>query len=149
MPKTNKVNKSKNGSRNTYQLLLRDQTEGQEYAEVIKAFGNAMFLVRLLNGEEVIGKLKGSMTKGRCFDKVILGDIVLVILDSCTTSKSKYYIFHKYSMNEKKQLEKLGELAKVSDNNDNDEDNIFGFEDDETVKKLTTAEIDDDFINDI
>ena len=96
MPKTNKVNKSKNGSRNTYQLLLRDQTEGQEYAEVIEAFGNAMFLVRLLNGEEVIGKLKGSMTKGRCFDNVILGDIVLVILDSCTTSKSKYYIFHKY-----------------------------------------------------
>lgn len=146
MPKTNK---SKNGSRNTNQLLLRDQTEGQEYAEVIKAFGNAMFLVRLLNGEEVIGKLKGSMTKGRCFDKVILGDTVLVILDSCTTSKSKYYIFHKYSMSEKKQLEKLGELAKVSDNNENDEDNIFGFEDDQNVKKLTTAEIDDDFINDI
>jgi|AntAceMinimDraft_6_1070360.scaffolds.fasta_scaffold08049_2 initiation factor 1A len=148
MPKTNKVNKSKHGSRQTNQLLMRDQNEGQEYAEILKAFGNAMFLVRLLNGEEVIGKLKGSMTKGRCFEKVIIGDMVLVMLDSCTTSKSKYYIFHKYSMNEKKQLEKLGELAKIADNND-DKDNIFGFEDDENVKKLTTAEINDDFINDI
>lgn len=148
MPKTNKVNKNKHGSRQTNQLLMRDQNEGQEYAEIVKAFGNAMFLVRLLNGEEVIGKLKGSMTKGRCFEKVTIGDMVLVMLDGCTTSKSKYYIFHKYNINEKKQLEKLGELAKIADNN-NDEDNIFGFEDDENVKKLTTAEINDDFINDI
>ena len=148
MPKKNSKRGSKRkGTRQSKQLLLRDEKEGQEYAEVLKPLGCAQFTIRLLNGEEVVGKLKGSMTKGRGFEKVTPGNWVLAMLDGCTTGKDKYYIFHKYSDSEKKQLENLGELATLV--NTDRVESIFGFEGDEEVQQLNEAEINDDFINDI
>ncbi|MBC8296273.1 MAG: hypothetical protein H8E55_10805 [Pelagibacterales bacterium] len=86
------------------------------------------------------------MTRGRKFDKVAPKHTVLVQKDGCTTGKDVYYIFHKYGDNEKKQLERLGELVQVSQT---EQDDIFGYEGDEQVQALNEAEIDDAFIDDI
>ena len=148
MPKKNSKRGSKRGPRQSNQLLIRDPKEGHEYAEVLGAVGSARFRLKLLtNGEEVIGKLKGSMTKGRGFEKVVVGNLVLTMLDGCTTGKDKYYIFHKYSEGERKQLEKLGELVTMVEVDK--VESAFAFEGDEEVQQLNEAEIDDDFINDI
>ena len=135
------------GSRQSNQLLLRDAKENQEYAEVLKPLGCGQFMVKLLNGLEVIGKLKGSMSNRRTFDKVVPGNWVLVMLDGCTTGKDKYYIFHKYSDSEKKKLEKLGELVQMVEADA--VESSFGFEGDQEVQEANDGEIDDDFINDI
>ena len=148
MPKKNSKRGSKRGPRQSNQLLIRDPKEGHEYAEVLNALGSARFRIKLVtNGAESVGKLKGSMTKGRGFEKVVSGNLVLVQLDSCTTGKDKYYIFHKYSESEKKQLEKLGELTTLVETVQTE--SAFVFEGDEEVKQANEAEIDDDFINDI
>lgn len=147
MPKKNSKRGSKKGPRQSNQLILRDPKEGHEYAEVQAALGSARFRVKLVtNGAEVVGKLKGSMTGGRGFEKVVAGNLVLVTLDGCTTGKDKYFIFHKYSDSERKQLEKLGELTTLVESEQTE--TAFAFEGDE-VKQTIEAEIDNDFINDI
>lgn len=150
MPKKNSKKSGKSGSKSS-QLLLRDLDEGHEYAEVLKPLGNCQFEIKLLNGSESIAKLKGSMCQGgRGFDRVATGNIVLVQHDSCTTTKEKYYIFHKYTENEKKQLKRLGELSTVADKSAEEEDDIgIIYEQEEEDHVLNEAEINDDFINDI
>lgn len=148
MPKKNSKRGSKKGPHQSSQLLIRDPKEGHEYAEVLNALGSARFRIKLItNGAEFVGKLKGSMTKGRGFEKVVGGNLVLVQLDGCTTGKEKYFIFHKYSESERKQLEKLGELATLVESEQVESGFIFEGEDE--VKQANEAEIDDDFINDI
>ena len=148
MPKKNsKRGSKKRGPKRSHQLLLKDEKEQQEYAEVLKPLGNCMFMVKLLNGEEVVAKLKGSMTKGKSFDKVTPGNTVLTMRDGCTTGKDVYYIFHKYTSDEIRTLKQLGQLVKVVDREE--EECHVMFEGDEEVKVQNEQEIDDDFINDI
>ena len=108
MPKnsSNKGSKSKGSSRQSSQLREREEKDGEYYADVIKPLGDGQFRIQVLNGNEEIAKLKGSMRKGRGFDKVVTGNLVLVQLDPTTTTKDKFFIIHNYDDKEKKQLEK-------------------------------------------
>lgn len=129
-------------SKNSNQLRLRNSDEDEQYAETIKAQGDGQFSVQILNGPEEIAKLKGSMRKGKNFDKVNIGDMVLVQLDPTTTGKDKYYIIHKYSQDEKKQLEKLGELKSVVEK----VSSTFIWEGEEEENETKEQEVDADFI---
>ncbi len=140
MPKNKKSNFK--SSKKSNQLRLRNLDEGEQYAEALKAQGDGQFLVQILNGPEEIAKLKGSMRKGKNFDKVNVGDMVLVQLDPTTTGKDKYYIIHKYSPDEKKQLEKLGELKSVVEK----VSNTFIWEGDQEETEIKEQEVDADFI---
>lgn len=129
-------------SKNSNQLRLRNLDEDEQYAETIKAQGDGQFSVQILNGPEEIAKLKGSMRKGKNFDKVNIGDMVLVQLDPTTTGKDKYYIIHKYSQDEKKQLEKLGELKSVVEK----VSSTFIWEGEEEENETKEQDVDADFI---
>ena len=145
MPKNNK-NKGGKSSRNSNQLLLRNEDNDEFYAEILKPVGGCQFSIKFLNGDESTGKLKGSMTHGRGFEKVSSGNWVLAQKDPCTTGKDKYFITHKYSDSERKQLEKLGELVTVSEKVD---ESTYIFEGEEETVERTEEKIDDNFINDI
>ena len=148
MPKnsSNKGSKGKN-VRQSSQLREREEKDGEYYADVLKPLGDGQFRVQILNGNEEIAKLKGSMRKGgRGFDKVVAGNLVLVQVDPTTTTKDKYFIIHNYDEKEKKQLEKLGELKSVVENTVSE---AFIFEGDIEQNEAKVEEVDDDFINDI
>ena len=78
----------------------------------------------------------------RHLNKVVTGNLVLVQLDGCTTGKDKYYIFHKYSDSEKKQLEKLGELKSVIETTTS----AYIFEGEDEEMETKQQEVDEDFI---
>lgn len=145
MPKNNK-NKGGKSSRSSNQLLMKNDDNNEHYVEVLKPIGDCQFIIRFLNGDESTGKLKGSMTHGRGFEKVVSGNWVLAQQDPSTTGKDKYYIIHKYGDSEKKQLEKLGELVTVNEVTDK---STYIFEGDEETVERTEEKIDDSFINDI
>lgn len=140
MPKNSKKYSSRNKSSN--QLRLREADQNEQYAETLKALGDGQFSVQILNGPEQNAKLKGSMRKGKSFDKVNIGDMVLVQLDPTTTGKDVYYIIHKYSQDEKKQLEKLGELKSVVEK----EISTFVWEGEQEDESFKEQEVDADFI---
>jgi len=145
MPKT-KV-KGKGTKKLSNQIRIAEGDNDERYALVQKAVGSAQFELIFLNGETSIGKAKGSMTRGRGFEKITPNNWVLVQQDSCTTKKEKYYIIHLYTQSEKKELEKLGELASVVE--DGDVESAFIFEGDQVAQKKSEAEVNDLFINDI
>lgn len=142
----NKKPRKGNSTTSSTQLYTRNTDEGEQYAEVIGALGNSQFKVKLVNGEEVVGKLRGTMTRGRGFERVNAKDWVIVQLDGSTTGKDKYYITHKYSDKDKKQLEKLGELVIV---NEEEDDCAFTFDDGGVQVEQQEQEIDESFIDDI
>ena len=148
MPKnSSKKGSKKGGSRKSSSLRTREEADGEFYAEVLKPLGDGQMRVQILNGSEDTAKLKGSMRKGRGFDKVESSNLVLVQLDGCTTTKDKYFIIHKYSDSEKKQLEKLNELKTIVEKED---DNAgFVFEGEEENKGGGGSEVTDAFIDDI
>ena len=143
MPKS-KRNGSKKGTSNS--SYLRQQEDGEKYAEVTKACGHGRFNIKFLDGEEANAKLKGSMSKRRTFTKVEVGHIVLAQLDPSTTGKDNYFIVHRYSPDEKRKLTRMGELDVFKEVVD---DNPYEFEDDETNVKSGEVVLDSDFIDDI
>ena len=141
MPKNNKRMNFKSNTSN--QLRLRNEEDGEQYAEVEGAEGEGRFTVKILNGPSEKARLKGSMRKGRGFVKVKKGDMVLVQIDPTTTGKDKYYIIHKYSEQERKQLETYGELKSVIE----EKKSNWGFEGDDEIIEKKEEEVDEDFIN--
>ena len=141
MPKQSKSG-NKNKSSNSFQLRLRIEEDEEQYAEVLKPLGNGQFQVQILNGPIDTAKLKGSMMGSRKFDKVVTGNLVLIQLDGCTTGKDKYYIFHKYTDSERKQLEKLGELKSVVETTTS----AYIFEGEDEEMETKQQEVDEDFI---
>ena len=116
MPKSGKKGSNKSTStRGGNFLRQKDDENGEQYAEVLKAMGNSRFNIKFLNGEETIAKLKGSMSKRRTFTKVEPGHLVLAQLDSCTSGKDNFYIVHRYSSDEKRMLERMRELEVVNE----------------------------------
>ena len=146
MGKDSKSKSNRGTNRSSSELRLRDPDANESYAEVISALGFSSFSVQILNGTQETAKLKGSMTRGRGFEKVNKNDWVLVFKDPSTTSKEKYYIIHKYSDNEKKNLEKLGELKSVCEV---EETSNFRFASQVIEEDTNKKEIDDSFIDDI
>ena len=80
--------------------------------------------------------LKGSM-KGKKFERVNKGDLVMAQEILGTSSQQKYCIMHLYNAKERKQLEKLGEFKSYVDASNG----TFEFEGDESVSKNSKPDV--------
>lgn len=129
MPKSKGKGCNNKSTKGSY-LRLKEST-CEQYAEVLKPLGDKQFLVKLLNGDEVIARLKGSMCGGRGFEKVVKGNWCLIMLDPSTTGRDKFYIVARYNEDETKTLMKLKELQVVKMHSDTCRDDGFMFEDEE------------------
>jgi translation initiation factor IF-1 len=117
----------------------------EEYATIISEKGDARFECKLLDGSITIAKAKGSLSRGPKKERLLVDDFVLLQLDECTSVK-KYYLIHKYSPEDKKNLKKMGELALFVDKTEKQEDIIF---ETDIVDEIDNVTIDDDFIANI
>ena len=148
MPKSKGKGCNNKSTKGSY-LRLKEST-GEQYAEVLKPLGDKQFLVKLLNGDEVIARLKGSMCGGRGFERVVKENWCLIMLDPSTTGRDKFYIVARYNEDEKKTLMKLKELQIVKMHSDACRDDGFMFEDDEEIDtENTELVLDSSFFDDI
>ncbi len=134
-------------SRGTKELIFREEKEGEEYGEVLKATGDCRFECTLLNGEKVTAKLAGALIKGPKKQRVVEKDFVLLQLSGATTEKNTYYIIHKYSPDDKKKLAKNGELTMVSNNTEGGTNVVMAGE--ANTQIVADADVTDDFIDSI
>ncbi len=128
---------------------------GQEYGCISEAVGNCHFKINTNNNENKIASLCGSLKRG---GKIRIGDLVLIepLTDN---SNGKYQIIFRYTPEQKKVLENEGHLVKIkipdinefNSNDDDEDDDTFGFEGDEKDNQLekTVEIINDNFIDDI
>jgi translation initiation factor IF-1 len=96
---------------NSKELIIRDQTQGEKYGEVVRATGNCRFECRFLDNSTTNAPLAGKLIKGPHKQRITPGDFVLL---QALIDKNKYYIIHKYSPDDKKKLAKNGELAQIN-----------------------------------
>lgn len=131
----------------TKELITRDDTLYEKYAEITRPTGDCKFDCRLLDGSITNATLVGRLVKGPKKQRINVGDFVLIQALECHTEKEKYYIIHKYTPDEKKKLIKNGELAQVKTTEDIGTTVVMEGD----VSNITIAEtqIDDDFIDSI
>jgi len=131
----------------TKELITRDDTLYEKYAEITRPTGDCKFDCRLLDGSITNATLVGRLIKGPKKQRINVGDFVLIQALECHTEKEKYYIIHKYTQDEKKKLIKNGELAQVKTTEDIGTTVVMEGD----VSNITIAEtqIDDDFIDSI
>jgi len=131
----------------TKELITRDDTLYEKYAEITRPTGDCKFDCRLLDGSITNATLVGRLVKGPKKQRINVGDFVLIQALECHTEKEKYYIIHKYTQDEKKKLIKNGELAQVKTTEDIGTTVVMEGD----VSNITIAEtqIDDDFIDSI
>jgi initiation factor 1A len=132
---------------NTKELITRDESLGEKYAEIVKATGDCRFDCRFLDGSTTNAALQGRLIKGPNKQRVVAGDFVLLQALDCHTEKDKYFIIHKYSPDDKKKLAKNGELAQIRTSEE--AGTTVMMEGEVTNKVVAEAEIDDDFIDNI
>ena len=146
------THQKKHNKRKTNEFILKIENENQEYAEIIAAKGCSRFEVKLIkNNEKFNVKLRGLLTHGPYKQRIEKNNIVLLHPDNSTTDNDKYYIIHKYSSEDIKKLQKMGELKqiKITSIDNNEEDDSIIFDTDIITKKLEEVEINEDFINNI
>jgi translation initiation factor IF-1 len=134
-------------SRGTKELIFRDEKEGEEYAEVLKAIGDCRFECQFLNTETTQAKLAGALIKGPRKQRIVVGDFVLLTRNQSTTEKDTYYIIHKYTSDDKKKLAKNGEFAQVNTNQDGGTNVVMAG--DATTKVVHDTDVTDAFIDNI
>ena len=132
---------------NTKELITRDDSLGEKYAEVVRPTGDCRFDCRFLDGSTTNAVLAGRLIKGPNKQRITAGDFVLLQAIDCHTEKDKYYIIFKYSPEEKKKLAKNGELAQIKTTEDVGTTVVM--EGEVASKTAAEAEIDDDFIDNI
>jgi translation initiation factor IF-1 len=126
------------------ELIFKDKDE--EYATIVASKGDARFeIILFCNNVSCIAKARGSLINGPKRQKINKDDIVLIQKDT-STSDTKYYIIHKYSPDDIKQLKNSGELAIFNKNN---YDIQILFDGDVQNRKNEELEIDDNFIANI
>jgi len=137
----------KNTGNKSKELLVKQP--GEEYAEVLKPVGSdARFSCKLFEGnKEVTAKLAGRLIRGPNKQRIAIGDLVLLQLDASTSDK-KYYVIHKYSADDKKQLAKNGEFKYITSTETVGE-TVVAMEDEVTNTTTVNQEVDEDFIDDI
>jgi translation initiation factor IF-1 len=124
-------------SRGLQELIIA--SENEYYGQVERALGECRFEIKILENDIiVIAKCKGTLTHGPNRRRVCKDDYVL--LQKCD---NKYYILHKYSIDDSKKLTKMGEFKTLKANNSNI---VFDAAD---IVEISTLEIDDEFINNI
>jgi initiation factor 1A len=124
--------------------LVFKEGNNEEYAKITEKYGECRFGCELLNGEIVIAKLRTAIKKKGRVEKE---DLVLLQKDNSTTTKDKYYIINKYTLDEKKKLMKTGELAITR--TCETVGTIIRMDNEVAEKYETEIEIDDSFIDDI
>jgi translation initiation factor 1A len=109
MPKKDKARKNaKNRAVNeTRQLLLKG--EEQEYAQIIKRYGDGRMQCFCFDGMERMGVVRGSLK--RC--KFTEGDYVIISLRDFQDDKAD--IMYKYDQAEVARLQRMGEIPKDTD----------------------------------
>ena len=131
----------------TKELQLKQ--DGEEYGEIVNEKGDLRFEVKLIiNNSTTIAKARRAIAFGPNKTRITKGDTVLLQLDDSTSSKDRYYIIHKYSADETKQLKKMGELVTIVKQEETINTNV-AFEEDATTLANNTLLVDDDFIADI
>lgn len=98
------------------------------YVTMVKIAGGNMTEVRDMSGHTYVGVIPGSMRK-RVF--INPGDILLIQRRQCSTHDHKYDIIYKYSSQEVKYLQSIGEIH-FEENHENDSQILFTNE--ETVR---------------
>ena len=133
---------------NPKELLLSCPEDGELYGQINCAKGDARFEIKLIeNNLLVIAKARGALIKGPNKKHLNKNDYVLIQKD-LSSNDDKYFIIHKYSIDDIKKLKKSGNLSTIHNSNDDDDDDsnpdiIF---DDDIIKKLDEIDINDDFI---
>lgn len=115
--------KAKNQMTETRTLILKDATNLQHYAYVIKILGDSRVSAMCDDGQERICIIRGTMKK-----KVWIsaGDLILISLRASTMNQKVYDndkadIIHKYDKSEIKTLGKLGENVNFIETQDPNE----------------------------
>lgn len=129
--------------------LQLKQGDNELYGEIISEKGDLRFEVKLIkNSATVIAKARPAITKGPNRSRIIKGNTVLLQMDEATTGRDKYYIIHKYSDDDVRQLKKAGELSVIMTEDDERVTTII-FEDDAINQPENIIEVDDTFIADL
>ena len=124
----NKTKKQKNnpGEKAERKLELKDPLELQEYAQVMKAYGNGRYEAECFDGKQRLAHARGNLKKKKVFVKV--GDVVVVSLREFEDNKCD--ILYVYNIKEIKILKKLGEIpmSVSEDMNTNTEEKDIGID---------------------
>lgn len=99
-------------------LAKSDDITAQTYAKVLANKGSQFEVMFFETGETK----KANARK----QKISVGDIVLICWDCTQGAKEQYYIAHKYTAFQVKELEKLGEIKEIS-RDEEDADETAGF----------------------
>ena len=101
------------------EFVTKSDTNNEEYARIIALIGSdARFEVKIISsGISTLAKAKGSLIKGPGKKKLEKDNLVLIQKDTSFTAVDKYYIIHKYTKDDERNLIKSGELS--SNINDN------------------------------
>lgn len=95
-------------------LRHAEDFEGENYARCKTLLGSGRFVLQMVDGTEVQGKIRGSMYRRVWINT---GDLVLAVernISSKTEAiKGKYDIVHKYTYEEEKSLVRYGEIPKL------------------------------------
>lgn len=115
----------------------------------MNSVGEGRFECKLMNGSLVIGKLAGRLIKGPHKQRIVKNDFVLLQLDG-SSSKEKYFIVHKYNNDDKRKLERNGEIVSVKETKDESKTGVVFQDDVKPVEEdVNEHDIDNDFIDDI
>ena len=130
----------------TRELVYRNVAMKEFYAIINSNKGDARFEVTVVeNNQTVMAKARGAIIKGPNKKRLEKGDMVLIQQDESNSSGDKYFILHKYTPDDVKQLRRSGELAQVREV-ETDETTTVAFENEVVAAKKEEIVIDDDFI---
>ena len=106
----NKTKKQKKvtDSESSRPLVLKDIEQMQEYAQIVKPFGNGRFEANCFDGKIRLAHARGNLKKKKIFVKT--GNVVLLSLREFEDNKCD--ILDVYNQKEIKELKKLGEIPK-------------------------------------
>jgi hypothetical protein len=143
------THQKKHTKRTGHTKELQLKLDGEEYGEIMNEKGDLRFEVKLIiNNSLTIAKARRAIAFGPNKSRITKGDTVLLQIDDSTTSKDRYYIIHKYSSDETKQLKKMGQLVTIVKQEET-VTNTVAFEEDANTVTNNTLLVDDDFIADI
>lgn len=95
-------------------LELKDESDLQEYAQIIKAYGSNRYEANCFDGKTRLAHSRGNLKKKKIYIKV--GDVVMISLREFQDEKCD--IIYVYNPKEVTQLKKLGEIPlDVAENN--------------------------------
>jgi len=122
-----KQQKTVQNQENNREILMREA--GLEYAQAVKMLGEGRLEINCFDGKTRMGHIRGKINKRVWISP---GDILLVALRDFQDDKAD--IVHKYSLDEIKELKKIGQIPsdtkidtqiKFNDNSDEDIDIFF------------------------